>query len=431
MHAFRFANRQLDRRHLLRASAASIALPLLGAMQPAWGQRDPRGPVKRFVAMNAGLGFHGPNLFPQTPGRDYELTPYLSQLQDHRSDLTVVSGLSHPDQNGNNGHASELTWLTSARRPGLAGFKNTISLDQLIASRIGHQTRLPFLALTSTGGSLSWTANGVNIPAEQSPAKLYKRLFINGTDKEVTEELRRLGQGKSILDTVLTDARRLRSQVGPRDQQKLDEYFAAIRDLETRMTQNEAWTQKPKPEVDYPQPQDVADRHDILAKQKLMYDMIVLAIQTDSTRTITFNLGGMNAVPSNIQGVKTDWHNLSHHGKDEQKISELKLIEEAEFKVFGEFLAKLKNLREGDSDLLRQTAILFGSNLGNASSHSWRNLPVLVAGGNFKHGAYVAHDQDNNTHFANLFVTLAQRMDVEIDRFGSSDAAGIRGLELV
>lgn len=431
MNPFQFQNRFLDRRHLLRAAGASLSLPLLGAMSRACGQSPTLAPVKRFVAMNAGLGFHTPFLFPEKPGADYALTPYLSELKEHRDQLTVLSGLSHPNQNGNNGHASQMTWLTSAQRPGLAGFKNTISLDQMIANQVGKHTRLPFLALTSTGGSLSWTSNGVNIPAERSAANLFKKLFINGTEKEVDEELRKLGQGKSILDTVLADANRLKKRVGPRDKQKLDEYFSAIRDLETRMNQNAEWTKKPKPKVDYPQPTDVADRNDILAKQRLLYDMIVLAIQTDSTRTFTFDLGGMNAVPSNIKGVNTDWHNLSHHGKDQTKIAELKLIEQAEFRVFAEFLTKLKKLKEGDSDLLHRTAILFGSNLGNASSHSWRNLPILVAGGNFRHGKYIAHDEKNNTPFANLFVSLAQRMGVEIDRFGTSNSAGIKGLDLV
>lgn len=432
MNAFQFKNQPIHRRHLLRGGlAASLSLPWLNAMSAAHSPRANAEPVRRFVAMNAGLGFHTPFLFPDKPGRNYQLSPYLEQLKEHVSEMTVISGLSHPNQNGNNGHASQMTWLTSAPRPGLAGFKNTISIDQVIANQVGKNTRMPFLALTSTGGSLSWTANGVNIPAERSPAKLYKALFINGNDREVTEELKKLGQGKSILDAVMADANRLQKKVGPRDKQKLDEYFSAIRDLEIRMTQNEEWTKKPKPKVEYDQPADVSDRNDILAKQSLMYDMIVLAIQTDSTRTFTFDLGGMNAVPSNIEGVRTDWHNLSHHGKDEKKIDELKLIEQAEFKVFGQFLSKLKQLKEGDRNLLDSTSVLFGSNLGNASSHSWRNLPILVAGGNFKHGSYLAFDEKNNTHFANLFVSMAQRMGVEIDRFGSSDASGIKGLELI
>lgn len=423
-------NVRINRRHVLKGLGTSISLPLLGAMTPAFGMASkPQRDVQRFVAMNASLGFHTPHLFPEKEGSDYELTPYLQRLKAHRKDLTLISGLSHPNQNGNNGHASHLTWLTSAQRPGLAGFKNSISLDQVIASHVGHQTRLPFLSLTNTGTSLSWTSNGVNIPAERSPAKLFKTLFIDGTAKEVESELKGLSRGQSVLDTVLRDANKLQRKVGKRDKEKLEEYFSAIRDLENRMNQNAEWTMKPKPKVDREIPTDVADRNDILAKQRLMYDMMVLALQTDSTRSITFDLGALNSVPSNINGVKTDWHNLSHHGKDEAKINELKLIEEAEFDAFNKFLAELKNVNENDKSLLDHTTVLFGSNLGDASSHNWRNLPIIVAGGGFKHGSYVAHDEKDNTPLANLFVTLAQRMGVEQDSFGSSTAASVRGLE--
>jgi BMFP domain-containing protein YqiC len=423
-------NVRINRRHVLKGLGTSVSLPMLGAMTPAFGvESKPKRSVPRFVAMNASLGFHTPHLFPQKEGSHYELTPYLQRLKEHRKDLTLISGLSHPNQNGNNGHASHLTWLTSAQRPGLAGFKNSISLDQVIASHVGHQTRLPFLSLTNTGTSLSWTANGVNIPAERSPAKLFKTLFIDGTAKEVESELKGLSRGQSVLDTVLRDANRLQQKVGKRDKEKLDEYFSAIRDLENRMNQNAEWSKKPKPKVDREVPTDVADRNDILAKQRLMYDMMVLALQTDSTRSITFDLGALNSVPSHLNGVKTDWHNLSHHGKDEEKIKELKLIEEAEFDAFNEFLTALKNVSESGKSLLEHTSVLFGSNLGDASSHNWRNLPIIIAGGGFKHGSYVAHDEKNNTPLANLFVTLAQRMGIENDSFGSSTAASVRGLE--
>ena len=157
--------------------------------------------------------------------------------------------------------------------------------------------------------------------------------------------------------------------------------------------------------------------------------MIVLALQSDSTRTITFQLSGMNAVPV-VPGVSNDWHGLSHHGKDPEKISELKIIEQAEFVAFNEFISKLSNVEENGRPLLDHTSVLFGSNLGNASAHDWHNLPIILAGGGFKHGSYVSHDTKNNTPLANLFVAIAQRMGMEVDQFGSSTAAGIRGLEL-
>lgn len=420
----------LSRRHFLRGAGAAIALPLLGAMAGrSSGADEASRRTPRTVAICGGLGFHAPYLFPETEGSDYAPTPYLDLIKEHRRDFTVFSGLSHPEQNGNNGHASSLTWLTSAPRPGLAGFKNTISLDQLIAAQLGAATRLPFLCLANDGGSLSWTGNGINIPAESSPSRLFKTLFVDGTKEEIASQIRDLKRGRSILDTVLGEARKLDGSLGPQDRHKLEEYFTAIRELETRIGQTEEWTTKPKPQVDYQPPQDVADRTDIVAKQRLMYDMMTLALQTDSTRVITLSLGGMNAVPSNIPGVKTDWHNLSHHGKDEEKIEELRLIEEAEFNELNRFLTQLRSIDEYGRSLLDNTAVLFGSNLGNASSHDWHNLPIILAGGGYRHGSYVAHDDKNNTPLANLFVALAQRMGVEVDQFGSSTAESIRGLE--
>lgn len=421
----------LSRRHFLKGTGASVALPLLGAMTPPVGARaaESAAEVRRTVMICGGLGFHTPYLFPESEGRDYQLTPYLDVIKEHRNDFTVFSGLSHPEQNGNNGHASSMTWLTSAPRPGLAGFRNTISLDQQMAAHLGAATRLPFLCLANDGGSLSWTANGINIPAQSSPSKLFRTLFVDGTKDEIATQMRDLKRGRSILDTVLGDAKQLNRSLGQKDRQKLDEYFTAVRDLETRIGQSEEWTTRPKPKVSYKQPQDVADRLDVVAKQRLMYDMMVLALQTDSTRVITLSLGGMNAVPSNIPGVKTDWHNLSHHGRDPEKIDELKLIEQAEFGEFSRFLSQLKAIDERGRSLLDNTAVLFGSNLGNASAHDWHNLPIVLAGGGYRHGAYVAHDPKDNTPFANLFVALAQRMGLEIDRFGSSTSESLRGLE--
>ena len=425
----------ISRRTLLRGGAIALGLPWLEAMGPSLGKRAlaadfAQNSPRRFVACCATLGFHTPFLFPETPGKQYEVTPYLERLADHRDQLTVISGLSHPEQQGNNGHASELTWLTSAKRPGLAGFRNTISLDQRIAQEVGIHTRFPSLVLSTSGRSMSWTASGVEIPGMQSPKQLFSALFIDGTEKEVSDELKKLDRNRSILDTVGLRAQNLSSKISVQDRRKLDEYLSAIRELETRLQQSKEWVTKPKPQVQRDQPTDVTDRNDAIAKQKLMYELIALALQTDSSRTVTFQLSGMNAVPT-IPGVQNDWHNLSHHGKDPEKIEELKIIEEAEFDAFNGFLTMLEDAKEGDSTLLNQTAVLYGSNLGNASAHNWTNLPILVAGGGFEHGSYLAHDDKNNTALCNLYVQIAQQMGVEIDRFGSSDATGITGLKSI
>ncbi|MFG0267400.1 MAG: DUF1552 domain-containing protein [Rhodopirellula sp. JB055] len=432
-----FPSRPMSRRRLLRsAGGAALALPFLEAMGPSLGQRvlandsasGEESTPKRFVAICASLGFHGGHLFPDSPGRDYAITPYLEKVQQHREEFSLFSGLSHPEQNGNNGHASELTWLTAARRPGLAGFRNTISLDQLIANQIGLKTRFPFLALTTGGQSLSWTASGVEIPAQHSPAKLFSAMFVDGKPHEVEADLDRLRRGRSVLDTVAARANSLKRELVIRDQRKLDEYLLSVRDLESRLQQSEGWVRRPKPIVDEQPLSDINDKALAIERQKLMYRTIALALQTDSTRTITFQLAGLNSVPQ-IPGVQSDWHGLSHHGKDPEKIAELKRIEAAEWEAFGEFLDQLKSIQEDGQPLLDQTAVMFGSNLGNASAHDWRNLPILLAGGGYRHGQYVAHDAANNTPLCNLYVELAQRMGLEIDAFGSSTSAGIDGLK--
>lgn len=411
----------LDRRAFLRGTGTLLSLPFLEAMVPAFATRAQAAvgqPPQRFLAMCATLGFHTPFLFPKEVGAEYTLTPYLEPLKNLRGDFSVISGLQHMEQNGANGHTSEMTWLTSAKHPGLAGFKNTISIDQLIAERIGTQTRFPSMILGTGSDSLSWSASGVPLPAESSPSKAFQQLFVDGTKAEVETQVRSLKRGRSILDTVLGQAKKLHGELGKRDQEKLDEYFSAVRDLEGRLVQNEEWAQKPKPKIDAKPPTDIQKRTDAIGKMKLMQDLIVLALQTDSTRTLTLRLNGMNAVPE-IAGVKNDWHNLSHHGQDEAKIEELKVIELAEYATFAEFLTKLKTTQDNGRPLLDSTSVLFGSNLGNASAHQTANLPIILAGGGYKHGRHIAIDKEKHV-FANLFVSIAQRMGVETDQFGFS-----------
>ena len=379
--------------------------------------------------MHYGLGFHVPFLVPEASGQNYRLTPYLQTMQAHRNHFTILSGVSHPDQRGANGHSSEMTWLTGAKHPGLPGFRNTISVDQVMAQRLGHHTRFPYLALAVSGrNSISWTPNGVNLPAQDSPSSVFRQLFVDGTPEEVRNQMNELERGRSILDTVQGEARKLNSQLGTRDRERLDQYMSSVRDLETRLQQSQNWARTPRPQVNAAPPRDISDRTDIIARTRLMHDVILLALQTDSTRIITYKAGGMNAVPR-IEGVANDWHQLSHHGRDPEKIEELRIIEEAEFREINRFLTLLSGVREGNSTLLDRTSVVFGSNLGNASSHSATNLPIIVAGGGFRHGRHLAFDTDNNTPFCNVFVTMLRRMGIESDRFGSSTGT-LNGLEM-
>ena len=427
--------RHLSRRAFLRGTGVALALPWLDAMLPALATRAQAAaatqPPKRFVAINYGLGFHGPFLFPQQTGANYEPSPYLELLAENRDDFSILSGLSHPEQNGANGHTSELTVLTSAKHPGLPGFKNSISIDQYLKERLVPDTRFPSLVLsTGSRDSISWTANGVNLPAEDSPSGLFQKMFIAGTPEEIEQQTAELKRGRSILDTVDERARKLHRGLGPRDREKFDQYLTSVRELEQRLQASEGWARRPKPEVDVPPPKDVPDRMDIVARSRLMYEMIVLALQTDSTRIITVKGNASNQVP-NVEGVSTGWHDLSHHGQDQQKIEELKLIEMAELREINRLLTNLREARDASGPVLDNTHLLVTSNLGNASSHSWRDLPVLLAGGGFRHGRHIAAggSGSDNARFCNLFVQIARNMGTATDQFGSSDSSGVKGLE--
>jgi hypothetical protein len=341
-------------------------------------------------------------------------------IEAHRQDFTVFSNLSHPDQNGRDGHASELTWLTGARHPGLGGFRNTISLDQFIAEKIGFETRYPSLQFnTGGGGSQSYTRSGVMIPAESKPSKIFAKLFLDGSAAEIQQQMRKLHEGRSIMDTVGEEAKRLEKRFGSADRDKLDEYFTSVREMEQRLQKAEAWVQKTKPKVDAQPPKDLQDEKDLIGRMNLLFDLVPLAFQTDSTRLITIMIQGRGDVPT-IPGVKADHHNLSHHGQDPEKIAQLRLIETAQLAALGTLMTKLKAKQEGSKSLLDSTAVLYGSNLGNANSHDWHNLPLLLAGGGFKHGKHHTGDAKNNTPMGNLFVRLMQNMGIEADTFGSS-----------
>ncbi|MCA9116810.1 MAG: DUF1552 domain-containing protein, partial [Planctomycetaceae bacterium] len=328
--------RPLSRRTFLRGSGVALALPFLDAM--TCGTRaaaETARPKQRMVAINVGLGIHTPNLFPAEAGRGYQLTPYLQPLADLRNEFTLFSGVSHPDVDG--GHLAEKSFLTAAPHPASASFRNSISLDQFIAEKIGTETRYPYLPLSLSGRGLSVSRSGVAVPPETRPSMVFARLFLEGRPDEKARRLAGLQDGQSVMDAVLDRARRMRQQLGTRDRQKLDQYFHSVRETEIRLTKAEEWEEKPRPTVDAKQPRDIADRTDIIGKARLMYDMMALAIETDSTRVLTFFKNGINAVPK-ISGVKNDYHNLSHHGRDDDKLAELAVIELEQISALRDFL---------------------------------------------------------------------------------------------
>lgn len=418
------SGKAISRRQMLRASGVALALPYLEAMTPAFARTAPA--KRRMVAINLGLGLHLPHLVPAAAGRDYALTPYLEELQVYREHFTVISGTSHPGVDG--GHLAEKSFLTTMPHPNSASFRNSISLDQFAAERWHGQTRFASLALSCEGFTLSWTRTGAMVPSDSFPSTVFARLFIDGRPDEVEAQKRRLADGRSILDSVGEQATSVQSSLGARDRAKLDEYFTSVRELEQRLAQAEAWSKKPKPKVDARPPQDVTNPTDLVAKTRVWFDLIHLALQTDSTRLVTLQLLGTSGVPP-VPGVSFGHHDLSHHGKDPAKIEQLKKVEIEQMKTVRAFLTKLKDVEEAHGTLLDRTMVFFSSNLADASTHAVRNMPVLLAGGGFRHGQHLAFDAKKNPPLCNLYVSMLQRLGIESDKFGSSTGT-LTGLDV-
>jgi hypothetical protein len=432
--------RPLSRRRFLRGTGIVLSLPWLDAMAPALRAAvEPQAPTapgatpRRMLAVCNNLGLVPEYFFPKQAGRDYEPSPYLEHLAGHRGDLTVFSGVWHPDVDG--GHPADNCFLTAAPHPGSGGFRNTISLDQFIAERLGHLTRFPSLTLGVNiqrgQRSLSWTGSGVLIPCEEKASEVFRRMFLQGTPEETDAQVRKLELGQSILDAVAGQARQLRGNVGARDRDRLDQYFTSVRELEQRMTMAREWERKPKPAVKATVPLDPAGPHEYMAKVKLMYDMARLAFETDSTRSVALLLDSVNSPAIELDGVKVSdgYHNLSHHGKSATKLAQLKAIDEWHMKLLANLFTELKSVSEDGETLFDRTMVLYGSNLGNANTHVTTNLPVLFAGGGFRHGQHLAFNTEHNYPLPNLFVSMLQRLGLEVDRFASSTGT-MRGLEL-
>ena len=403
---------RLSRRRFLGAAGACIALPALG-------QTAERVPPRRLIAIHVPLGMMPQFFFPK---QGEASSPYLELLAAHRSRLTTFSGLSHPDVDGNH-HAGQC-FLTGAPHPGQPTFRNSISLDQFVVETLGVKTRFPSLELAVRNGehyadSIAVSRSGVTLPAEASPEKLYQKLFVDGTAEQKAATTRRIRAGGSTLDLVLEKANRLSKNSVGEDRQRLDQYFQSVRELEVRLQQSIEWEQRPKTRVDYAQPKDITDANQIIAKSRLMFDLVRLALQTDSTRVVTLSLSTFSVVP-HVPGVRNETHGLTHHGNEPEKITELRKIEEAQLVVFGDLLRMLAETAESSGSLLDHTQVLYGSCLGNANSHSNQNLPLILAGGGFKHGGHLRFDERNNTPLANLFVSMLQRLGVETEGFARS-----------
>lgn len=420
----------LSRRTFLRAAGATLALPLLESMLPRLGHAAAAPePPRRFVGMMTNMGILPEFFFPKNAGRDYDLPYYLELLKEHRNDMTIFSGVSLPGVDG--GHAAEKSFLTGAPGASRGSFKNSISLDQVMAEQLGSATRFP--ALTIKIGteqlSLSWTRSGSMIPPVNSPLKLYNQLFVEDTAEGKRAAARRLQQDRSLLDGLREQYKALQASVTASDRDRLEQFATAVRDLEKSLAAAEGWLSRPKPKVAEKAPVEVADQNDLSYNSKVMLDLVRLALETDSTRIVTVAFSTTSITPK-LPGIKSSTHPLTHHGQQPDKIEQLKTIEGAQFEAVNDFFNGLKQSKEQGIPMFDRTSCVFGTNMGSANSHSNVNLPVLAAGGGFRHGQHLVFDTKNNYPLSNLYVSFLQRMGLPLDRFATASST-MRGLEMV
>ncbi|HMV50320.1 MAG TPA: DUF1552 domain-containing protein [Blastocatellia bacterium] len=421
---------RIPRRSFLRGLGVTLALPALDCMTPVFA-RTAEAP-RRMLAIVNNIGVLPKHFFPQGTGRNYEASPLLSILAPQREEFTVFSGLSHP--NVTSGHSTDNCFLTSARGAFKAGFRNTISLDQFAAEKLGQVTRFPSFNLgvniEKANRSLSWTRDGVLLPAEDSATALYQKMFVQGDAAAVQQQLRRLEERGSILDTLLDEANRFNRNLGTADKARLDQYFTSVREVEQRLVAAREWELRPMPKATQPAPADLPENKFFFEKFEMMLAMAQLAFESDSTRIVTLMLDAFQTPIFKLDGRQNtteSYHGLSHHGQNESKLRQLEAADRGHMTVLGKLIANLAGKSENGQRLLDRTMVLYGSNMGEANIHDNTNLPIILAGGGFKHGQHIAFSRTHNTPLCNLFVTMLQRMGVETESFGSS-TGNITGL---
>lgn len=437
----------LSRRHVLRGLGASIALPMLDCMRPmrAMAKSAEGGSPRRAVFIYLPNGVNTLDYQILEEGEGYGFSRSLKPLERHRANLTPISGLHHPNALGNH-HGCQSIWLTGGEIG--QGKRNRISLDQLIAAKMAPHTRFASLELSNTGRSLAYNADGIQLPAETKPSQVFQRLFEvpEGGIEEERSGLRRRG---SILDAVLDEARDLDRRIGSEDRTRLDQYLTSVREVEIRTERADSWLDIPRPEVDEAKRERIlkeVSQSDPGEYYRTVYELIVLAFETDMTRSVTFSSGDEGkglAIPE--LGINQTRHALSHHNGDPDQLERLTQSDTFNFEQFAWFLDRLAEVQDDDGSLLDSTVALYGSGMAYGHSHGNANVPTIVAGGRklgLRHGRHIdfnrghfdgytledpkAHYQicsrplDGEARISNLLLTLAQKMDVEAESFADS-----------
>lgn len=429
------------RREILKAAGVSIALPFLpsSGMTQAADSKTTQSldkPKKRMVCIGNLLGFHPEAFWPKEAEEDatdglqehqqFDLNVTTKALKSVRDKITMIGGLDHGTSGG---HFSIHSFLSGVRQIDAKSMPDAnVTIDQYAAEHVVGLTRFPTLTIGSEGGihggcQLSWTRTGTRVPPIPGPEQLFKLLFAEVSPKDKFAVVDRFKLQGSILDMVKNDADRFQRKLNQQDRNKLDEYLTSVRDVEKRIGLRRNWIDVPKPKAPFAPPKN----RNMVEDLPLLYDLIALALQSDSTRIATLEIGG-DFNPRDL-GVNGDYHALSHHGQLEDRIQALITLETYQVEQYVRFIEKLASLDDGGVPLLEQTMVLFGSGMGNANSHTNTNLPVVLAGGGFRHGRLLAFDRQSKHRppLTNLFVSMLQQFGMETDKFALSTGT-LRGL---
>jgi hypothetical protein len=439
----------IDRRHALRALGTCVSLPLLECMVPLRAAEQPTASPRRSAFVYLANGVHSLNYQITKPGKDYEFSRSLKPLEKHRDSITPISGMHHPGALSHH-HNCISVWLTGGKLG--PSDRNSISVDQRMAEVAAPHTRYPSMEVALTQGSLAWTADGVQLPALRRCSEIFATLFEEPQGGTAVQR-KALRRKASVLDDNLAEVRRLEQKMGAADKGRLDQYLTSVRETEIRTRRADAWLDTPLPAI------SDADRkrtdRDIAATMagdyfRTVYDLIVLAFQTDVTRVATFSLGGEGdafAIPE--IGITESRHQLSHHGGDAGYMEKLTNYDTFAIEQFSYFLGRLAETPDlNGRPLLGSTMALFGSGMSYGHSHGNANLPLVLAGGSdlgVKHGSHLDFNQGHfqgyqldkpgehyglcsrpanpDAHMSNLLLMMAQRMGVETDKFGDSKTA--------
>lgn len=428
----------MQRRTMLQGCGVTIGLPFFECMA---GNASATSRPRRFCAVYFPYGVvlrdedseaARWNWFPKGSGTDFQLPEGHRALEPLRNEITIFSGLSHPNGRKMNGHDTSDVWLTAAELKG-GQLKNSVSIDQVIAMRQNDKTRFSSLVMSTDGGvgeptrssTLSFSRTGQPIPSMNKPRMIFDRFFGSDTES-LKQQTQQLKNSASMLDLVLEHSRSLHRRLGNLDQKKLDEYLESVRQIEKRVEQSERWLHVPKPQIlatDLHLDADDATPGELI---RTMYDLIFLAFQTDSTRVATYQLGNMNGATSiagkfpQLLGFADKMHALAHGaGKGNAGAENLGQWDRFLTEQLAYFIQRLKDTQEGDGNLLDHTMVFYGSS--NSHTHVNQNYPLLLAGGNrlgLKHGQYLPMTED--VPLSNLFVTMLNRLDTPVDQFVDS-----------